>query len=85
MTGKPKIPTSRRQVLPVIDLRQTRFHIDCPMLASKMFTITFSFLKLKMMSDVFVFTKTQHCPVGLMSNRCQSSACIPAADENWQI
>jgi len=37
------------------------------------------------MSDVFVFTKTQHCPVGLMSNRCQSSACIPAADENWQI
>jgi len=29
VTGKPKISTSRRQVLPDIDLRQTRFHIDC--------------------------------------------------------
>jgi len=28
VTGKPKIPTSRRQVLPVIDLRQTRFRMD---------------------------------------------------------
>ena len=29
MTGKPKISTSRRQVLPDIDLPQTRFRIDC--------------------------------------------------------
>jgi len=29
MKGKPKIPTSRRQVLSVIDLRQTRFCMDC--------------------------------------------------------
>ena len=29
MTGKPKMSTSRRQVLPGIDLRQTRFRIDC--------------------------------------------------------
>jgi len=28
VTGKPKISTSRRQVLPDIDLRQTRFRID---------------------------------------------------------
>ena len=28
MIGKPKISTSRRQILPDIDLRQTRFRID---------------------------------------------------------
>ena len=28
MTGKPKISASRTQVLPDIDLRQTRFRID---------------------------------------------------------
>ena len=29
VTGKPKISTGRRQVLPDIDLRQMRFRIDC--------------------------------------------------------
>jgi len=29
VTGKPKISTNRRQVLPDIDLRQTRFRMDC--------------------------------------------------------
>ena len=49
-----------------------------------MFTLTFSLLKLESVSYVFVFTLTQHCRVGLMSNLCQSSTCIPAADENWK-
>ena len=53
--------------------------------ASKIFTVTFSLLELKTVSDVFVYTLTQHCCVWLMSNWYQSSACIPAADENWQI
>jgi len=29
VTGKPKTSTSRIQVLPDIDLRQTRFRMDC--------------------------------------------------------
>ena len=33
--GKPNIPTSRRQVLPVIDLRQTRFHMEWPLAQQK--------------------------------------------------
>ena len=41
-----------------------------------------NFLIIKTVSDVFVFTLTQHSRVGLMSNRCQSSVCIRAADEN---
>jgi len=36
-------------------------------------------------SDVFVFTLTQHCCVGLIYNWCQSSICFAAADENWQL
>ena len=32
------------------------------------------------MSDVFVYTLSQHCCVVLISNRCQSIACFPAVD-----
>ena len=43
--------------------------------ANKMFTVNLSFLKLKIVPDVFVFTLTQQCHVEVVSNRWHSSAC----------
>ena len=47
-----------------------------PMLDQQNVTVTFLLLKLRIVSDVFVSTLTQHCRVGLISDWCQSSACV---------